>query len=46
MTGRVIKTDDILNTKLSIDGSEWKKGVYFLKINTENGQLVKRILMQ
>ena len=46
MTGRVIKTEETQNTKLSIDGSEWKKGIYFLKITTENGQLVKRILMQ
>ena len=46
MTGRVVKTETPNQTKLIIDGSDWKKGVYLMKIITGEGQVVKRLLIQ
>ena len=46
MTGRVIKTEEPSGMNHIIEGSGWEKGVYFIKVNTPKGQLVKRILIQ
>ena len=39
-----LKNSETQKLRNSIDGSSLKSGIYFVKINTEKGNIVKRII--
>ena len=48
ITGVIVGQQTTVNSQqtLTIDLSDLKSGIYFVKINTEKGNIVKRIIKQ
>ncbi len=45
IVGKLISITDVNNNKIAIDMSELN-GIYIVKINTENGQIIKKIVVE